>query len=556
MQGSGSQSTARLSLLIRLMYMLAPVVSNADVMNATTHTYQTVCPLSADLQTLQRCSAGANAATCPCGTMCATCYCQQRCVSTGKISPCDFSGLVVMGLAILFSSAAGIGGGGLNVPIFLSSLWHFQEPQAMVLSHVTIFGNACGSVLANFIQVDGWASLDLQLCLVLIPPFIAGHAIGIEVFPIFPPFVPVFVLGLLLIMATIKSLRKGLEMWRARSNSRDRETSLAALAQGSASVAVADSALASDPAPARAAARGSVAVAGVGLHDAVPYMAINDDNSAIGNETDGQSRDGNTSGTAWLLSTPGMAVPILLLVWTMWVFQYFALGSSKHASFIAAVDTCNATYWLVFAVPLIVTFCFVLALGFGSTDGRLSFGICQRRAAENALLQGSAETECASATALDFTTSQITFVAVASAGIGTVAGLCGIGGGEFLTPFLLKLGLAPVPASAVSAFAILLAVSSDVVHYIALGKLAPLREYCIVLCCMAFTVAFAGRMKIIKWVRQHDMGGAIVLALAAVLLACAGLALFDAFKRTSEFTFDASNVCKVHQSADTIRTEC
>ena len=359
-------------MLAWLVCALAPVVSGTDFTNTTTHTYQSICPLSADLQTLQRCSGGDAASACPCGTVCTTCYCEQRCVSTGKIGRCDAGGLVVMALAILFSSAAGIGGGGLNVPIFLSSLWQFQEPQAMVLSHVTIFGNACGSVLANFIQVDGWASLDLQLCLVLIPPFIAGHAIGIEIFPIFPPFIPVLVLGLLLIMATIKSLRKGLEMWRVRSSHRGAGASPAASASTpeSESVSVSDSA----PAPGTATARGSVA--GVELHDTAPYVAIDDDGAAV-DHANGDGRrdlDNGKSGIAALLSTPRVAVPILLVVWAMWVFQYFALGSSKHASFIAAVHTCNAVYWLLFAAPLVVTSIFVASLTFGSTDGQLGFG--------------------------------------------------------------------------------------------------------------------------------------------------------------------------------------
>merc|ERR1719321_2096787 len=61
--------------------------------------------------------------------------------------------------------------------------------------------------------------------------------------------------------------------------------------------------------------------------------------------------------------------------------------------------------------------------------------------------------------------------------IGLVAGLLGLGGGEFMVPLLLEFGLMPRVASATSGFLILFTTSSNVVHYLVAGTIEPFVGY-------------------------------------------------------------------------------
>eukprot|EP00937_MAST-01D_sp_MAST-1D-sp2_P000479 g479.t1 len=397
--------------------------------------------------------------------------------------------------------AAGIGGGGLNVPILLN-LWRLALPQATVLSHVTIFGNSLGSVIANFLLLGGHRSLSLPLCLVLIPPFIAGHAIGITIFPIIPPFFVLLGLGVLLLYAAYHTAHKGMRAFReefpVQPAGSHRPGSFSV--QASRVVALREPLLAAQAAGDGAGDGGGAPAPALTLTP-TPTPAKEQDQQhqeqgqgqvPVSANADADAGAGAGAG-AGAEEDPGMrgltaprASAVLAAVWAMWLFEYFALGSKSRPSFIGGQQP------------------------------------------------------------LRLTPAAIAWVVVAGTAMGIAAGIVGIGGGEFLTPFLLKLGLPAVSASSTSAFAILLAVSSDVVNYIALGKLAPLRDYCICLCLMAFAIGLFGRLKVVTWVKKRKGGSVIIVALAVVLLVCAALALWGASKRTSgtdAFVFTPSKVC-------------
>merc|ERR1712187_918100 len=61
--------------------------------------------------------------------------------------------------------------------------------------------------------------------------------------------------------------------------------------------------------------------------------------------------------------------------------------------------------------------------------------------------------------------------------VGLVAGLLGLGGGEFMVPLLLEFGLLPRVASATSGFLILFSTSSNIVHYLIAGTMEPFVGY-------------------------------------------------------------------------------
>ena len=125
-----------------------------------------------------------------------------------------------------------------------------------------------------------------------------------------------------------------------------------------------------------------------------------------------------------------------------------------------------------------------------------------------------------------------------------VAGLVGIGGGEFLVPLLLHMDLAPVVASTISGLSILFAVSSDVVNYGASGRLEPIWQYCTWLAGLGLLCALSGRVLLLDIVKQHKADVLVTLMLAMVLIGCVALALYEGFRDTTGwYKFTASQLC-------------
>lgn len=105
---------------------------------------------AASFKTMPACIPGQNSG-CTCNAKCVECFGETHCIRDYSLDPfttCDTSGLIVTIVAVLLAAAAGIGGGGLNVPIFLLA-WRFNLYNATKLSHVLIFGNSVGQVIIN-----------------------------------------------------------------------------------------------------------------------------------------------------------------------------------------------------------------------------------------------------------------------------------------------------------------------------------------------------------------------------------------------------------------------
>jgi len=78
--------------------------------------------------------------------------------------------------------------------------------------------------------------------------------------------------------------------------------------------------------------------------------------------------------------------------------------------------------------------------------------------------------------------------------VGLLAGILGLGGGEFLVPLLLEFGLAPRVASATSGFLMVFSTSNNILHYVVAGTLEPIWGYAIALMIIAFIGAVVGLM--------------------------------------------------------------
>ena len=68
--------------------------------------------------------------------------------SLSPLSPYDYCGFVLVAIASFLAAGAGVGGGGILVPIFVVVMG-FAPKQAIPLSNVTIFGASIMNTILN-----------------------------------------------------------------------------------------------------------------------------------------------------------------------------------------------------------------------------------------------------------------------------------------------------------------------------------------------------------------------------------------------------------------------
>ena len=118
-------------------------------------------------------------------------------------------------IATISASASGIGGGGLLVPIYLIVMgWSVKN--AVPLSNATIFGNAVTNIIINFPLRHPTADrplVDFDLALVLIPMELTGSLVGVLLNILFPQWLTLVCLFLLLLSTTHRTYNKGKATW-------------------------------------------------------------------------------------------------------------------------------------------------------------------------------------------------------------------------------------------------------------------------------------------------------------------------------------------------------
>ncbi|CAL1148294.1 unnamed protein product [Cladocopium goreaui] len=130
----------------------------------------------------------------------------------------------------------------------------------------------------------------------------------------------------------------------------------------------------------------------------------------------------------------------------------------------------------------------------------------------------------------------VPFLAMA---VGLLAGLLGLGGGEFMVPLLLELGVQARVAAATSGFLIFFNTSSNVVHYLVAGTIEPFMGYGIACFFMAMMGSFCGLLAgNTQYVQNHSY--IIIFLVAFALLASAALLLFRGF---SEINWTFGGFC-------------
>lgn len=120
----------------------------------------------------------------------------------------EFAGFLILPTLVGLANVAGIGGGGITVPIVMIC-WGFSTKESVAISGATIF---VGSVVRFFYSLDRKhpekkaTSIDYGIVIVMLPLVLVGAFTGVLVNIILPPIILSTVLTLLLIYLTYSSL--------------------------------------------------------------------------------------------------------------------------------------------------------------------------------------------------------------------------------------------------------------------------------------------------------------------------------------------------------------
>jgi uncharacterized membrane protein YfcA len=419
----------------------------------------------------------------------------------------DTAGSIILYLASSLSSAGGVGGGALNVPV-LYFIWGFPYSEAVILSLATLMGNYLLQVLVNIPErhpIDLTRPLIYwDAILVLLPAELGGANIGVLLSKVFPTSLDLILGLLVLTLAGTAAMEKGIDQYNKETMimMNDRETTPLLHDRGSDEPALPE--LGPDdkwPGDTKKTADSKQGKSGTDNEQQTPLLtesALQDFDHAArrrhghGHETsntDEDAKDGDGKDTKALKSKrsygsnvkkppsltlasgedvydlsgnetnanmnkgakqplppieyPWFVITVILVVWLLYAALYISMND---------VTACSWVYWTLLSsiYPLLA-----VEVVWGT------FYLQEKQ--DNDRMVGKFVKGDINWQEFTFLIPLFAFV------VGILSALLGIGGGELMGPMLLNLNVLPTVSPATTSAMSFLNTSSSFLHYLTLG---------------------------------------------------------------------------------------
>lgn len=133
------------------------------------------------------------------------------------MQPKEWAGTFVFSFIMCLSNVAGIGGGGVAIPLAMY-FFNLSTKPAIAISSFSIMLSTLARFFYNFNEKHpekpGVTSIDYNMTTVMMPLTMLGSLVGAFFYVLFPDLVITIILTLLLIVLTLESGRKFLEIYR------------------------------------------------------------------------------------------------------------------------------------------------------------------------------------------------------------------------------------------------------------------------------------------------------------------------------------------------------
>ena len=117
-------------------------------------------------------------------------YCGHKEVFPGQ--PLEIGGIIVFAIIMMLSNIAGIGGGGVAIPIIMS-MFYFSTKPAIAISSFSIFLTTLARFIMNFREKHpekgNVVVIDYDLVAIMMPTTLAGAQIGALILITFPSLI-------------------------------------------------------------------------------------------------------------------------------------------------------------------------------------------------------------------------------------------------------------------------------------------------------------------------------------------------------------------------------
>lgn len=397
--------------------------------------------------------------------------------------------LVCGAIAAMLSSAGGVGGGGLYVPIF-NLLLGFSSKTSAALSSCMILGGTLVNLVWYSFQrrADGLGPLiDYQVSLLCLPNVLLGITAGVMCNVASPSWLVTVILTFVLFFMTFRSCRNAVKRWNSETASFQSD-------------------LGSDVANKGNTHNGSLG------KDASGEAAVSHLQYEMPHDTEKQSQDKDLErplleprGIKGLPQFPFLKISLLCFIWVVFLSVQVVRGSSDGQN-VFGIRTCGCIYWLVTSsqIPFAII---VTALTLGHFRKEIEEEDSSQ--AENELFGGS---------------GSLRLLPVFALATGLLGGMLGLGGGMIISPLLLEMGMHPQVTAATCSYMVFFSSSLSVVQFWLLGRIPE--EYALISAALCLVFSAIGLQVIQAIITKYGRVCIIVFAISTVMGISALLMVF------------------------------
>lgn len=432
-------------------------------------------------------------------------YCLHKTLFPIKIM--DVIAWLVVGGCCLVAATAGIGGGGLNLPILILIL-NFTTKEASVLSNIAVLGNCIGQLLINISDRSLREKCGdvKKAVLMILPALIAGGSVSIAMEGLVPSTMILILALATLLLASFKTYCKAAKMREQENNSVDGESDTL-----------------------------------IGQREREENLALVDDLGSV-NSTEDVSMLSQRDG----FCNKYIIEILIALCWSLNASTFFVIHSEL-------IEKCSISYYCFVLLPIIFAAIFLWVGKIRILQKEKAFyssdNVAQEPTATTPLLEPESNPA-------EITTEMdhneiignghnnfdvlVWWLPVTSSIVGFLAALLGIGGGELVGPMLLLLNMRPEKSSATTATISLLNSATNTLHHASTGMIIS-PGYASSFVLMGFLGGLGGRSLAMNIAMREGKASIIAFSLFLVLCVASGLVAFELF--TTPISWEIEGMC-------------